>query len=843
VTIPDSVTTIGYGAFQSCTALTSVTIPDSVTTIEGYSFYYCTSLTYLTIPNSVTTIGDWAFTSCSSLTSVTIPGSVTIIGEGAFAGCTSITSIIIESGATIIGGEMFSGCTSLTSVIIPSSVTTIEYAPFSGCTSLTAIIVNVSNPNYASVDGVLYNKTITTLIQCPGGKIGDFTIPNSVTSIGDIAFSGCTSLTSVTIPISVTFIGGNAFYHCTSLTSVTIPNSITTIPGYAFYECVSLTSVTIPSSVTYIENGAFRDCASLTSISFLGFVAPVVSTPIISGIVWDDWIWGTGVGIEGHAYADSNFPAPGGDFYGLMMGAVLLGVPSPPTNFTATPGNSQVVLTWSTPTNDGGSTIINYTLYRSATSGGTYALIDSLSSLTFADTGLTNGQIYWYKVSAVNALGESPQAGPISVTPATIPTAPQNLAAVGGVGKVTLTWQAPSDPGGSTIVRFDIYRGLSEETILASPIGNVTGGILTYQDKDVTAITIYYYLVKAANAFGSSPASNIANGTTPAATVPEVPKNIAATPIAGMVTVTWQAPDSDGGSAITGYNLYRSTIFDGSYSLIASLSGLTHTDIGLTNGQTYWYKVSAVNAIGEGANCTAVSVIPYTTPNAPTGLTAIPGNAQVMLSWIAPADDGSSAIDHYVIYRDGADVAHPTTTTVTISGLMNGHSYSFTVAAHNLAGISAQSTAASATILNMPSAPQALTAMATSDKATLTWQAPSNNGGTVILSYQIYRSIGEGTYSQIGQVNGSVLTYVDTSVTAGTTYSYYVIAVNSIGAGAQPTSQSVTTPTDNNLLYASIGIVMVLVVIIGAFWYTRSKKKTPPQTPPQSPPQEPPKSS
>ena len=116
------------------------------------------------------------------------------------------------------------------------------------------------NSAYSSVDGVLFNKSQTTLIQYPGGKAGSYTIPNSVTSIGFAAFAGCTSLTSVTIPNSVTSIGGYAFSGCTSLTSVTIPNSVTSIGDATFSGCTSLTSVTIPNSVTSI--GEFCECGS-----------------------------------------------------------------------------------------------------------------------------------------------------------------------------------------------------------------------------------------------------------------------------------------------------------------------------------------------------------------------------------------------------------------------------------------------------------------------------------------------------------------------------------------------------------------------------------------------------
>ena len=239
ITIPDSVTRIGWSAFENCTSLTSVTIPNSVTDIGDDAFLGCTSLTSITIPDSVTEICYNAFAYCTSLTSITIPESVKSICGGAFSGCTSLTSITIPDSVTSIGGAFY-GCTSLTSIAIPYGVTNIDYGTFEDCESLTSI-----------------------------------TIPDSVSSIGDHAFKGCTSLTSITIPDSVTEIGRIAFNGCTSLTSITIPDSVTSIGDLAFYACTSLTSITILGSVTSIGDYAFYGCTSLTSITIPGSVASI----------------------------------------------------------------------------------------------------------------------------------------------------------------------------------------------------------------------------------------------------------------------------------------------------------------------------------------------------------------------------------------------------------------------------------------------------------------------------------------------------------------------------------------------------------------------------------------
>ncbi len=166
----------------------------------------------------------------SSITSVIIEDGVTSIGNFAFRYCRSLTSVTIPNSVTSIGKEAFYDCRSLTSVMIPNSITSIGDHAFSNCSSLTSIDVVSENPNYSSVDGVLFNKDKTELIHYPIGNARiEYTIPNSVTSIGDCAFYSCRSLTSVTIPNSVTSIGNQAFDGCGSLTSVMIPNSVTSI--------------------------------------------------------------------------------------------------------------------------------------------------------------------------------------------------------------------------------------------------------------------------------------------------------------------------------------------------------------------------------------------------------------------------------------------------------------------------------------------------------------------------------------------------------------------------------------------------------------------------------------
>jgi len=190
----------------------------------------------------------------------TIPNSVTGIGKEAFRDCYGLTSVTIPNSVTTIKAFAFSHCGSLKSVMIPNSVTDIDSNVFFICNNLTAINVETNNPNYCSVEGVLFNKDKTTLIQYPVGKQGTYTIPDCVRIVGNGAFEWCSGLTSVTIPDSVTYIGCDTFAHCTSLTSVTIGNGVTNIRYNAFDRCNGLKSVTI-SKHCRIENNSFpKNC-------------------------------------------------------------------------------------------------------------------------------------------------------------------------------------------------------------------------------------------------------------------------------------------------------------------------------------------------------------------------------------------------------------------------------------------------------------------------------------------------------------------------------------------------------------------------------------------------------
>ena len=284
--IPSTVTSIEQYAFHGCNGLTSITIPEGITTIGRLAFSECNSLTNVTIPSSVTSISASAgsFSSCSNLESIIvnpsnknfnstdgilytknmsillqypagkkgdtfeIPYGVTKLGRSSFHGCYRLTNISIPDSVTTINSNAFTG-TSLKIVTIPSSVTTIFGGPFASCVNLTSIEVDSKNKNFTSIDGVLFNKNITKLIQFPAGKNCDhYSIPDTVFTIDTYSFE-MSNITNITIPDNVKNIETNAFLGCNNLESVTYQGmSNPNISGNVFNQCYSLKFICVPLS-------------------------------------------------------------------------------------------------------------------------------------------------------------------------------------------------------------------------------------------------------------------------------------------------------------------------------------------------------------------------------------------------------------------------------------------------------------------------------------------------------------------------------------------------------------------------------------------------------------------
>lgn len=289
MTIPQSVTSLGSAAFSGCSNLEYVSLPNSITKIEDNLFYECSKLTSVVLPNTITSIGSSAFWGCKNLTKLVIPDSVTEIGHSAFLYCGNLESIKLSENLKTIGYRAFWTCSSLKSIIIPNSVTAIGGECFSNCPVLTSITIGNSvkeigraafnNPmnkvNISSIDswcGIKFEESqanplyFAHHLYLNGNEVTNLEIPETVTSISDYAFVGCTGLKTVSIPTSVTAIGSHAFEK-SGITSIDVPNSVKSIGTYAFANCEELQTAVIPNSIVEIPKCLFQNSSKLKKVS------------------------------------------------------------------------------------------------------------------------------------------------------------------------------------------------------------------------------------------------------------------------------------------------------------------------------------------------------------------------------------------------------------------------------------------------------------------------------------------------------------------------------------------------------------------------------------------------
>ncbi|HEV2318574.1 MAG TPA: leucine-rich repeat domain-containing protein [Verrucomicrobiae bacterium] len=242
----DSIAITGYNGPGG-----AILIPDTidhlpVVRIGDGAFAHRTSITSVVVPDTVTDIGEDAFTGMdvhSGLTALKLGRNVSRIGPGAFSGCDQLKTILIPDSVRTIGAGAFVFCSTLTHIYIPAGVTNIEDGAFNACFGLESITVDAGNPAYCSGDGVLYNRNRTRLLQFPGGKAGDFVIPDSVKNIAHFALWNCPNLTSVRIPEGITEIGDEEFAACRSLSTVIVPASVRHIGQNAFNSCLSMRGI------------------------------------------------------------------------------------------------------------------------------------------------------------------------------------------------------------------------------------------------------------------------------------------------------------------------------------------------------------------------------------------------------------------------------------------------------------------------------------------------------------------------------------------------------------------------------------------------------------------------
>ena len=504
-------------------------------------------------------------------------------------------------------------------------------------------------------------------------------------------------------------------------------------------------------------------------------------------------------------------------------------VPDAPTGLVATAVSpTQINLVWSAPSNDGQSSITGYKIEYRIGSGSYSVLVlnTANTSTTYSHTGLTTDQTYTYHVYAINSVGTSASSSEASATPTssssgTNPGAPTGLSAVpASPTQVNLSWSPPANTGGYPITGYKIeYRvGSGSYSTLVS---NTASASTAYSHTGLTTGQVYIYRVYAITSFGTGtqPSSEAVAQpqSSSALTAPGIPTGITATPVSStQINLSWTAPSSNGGSAITGYKIEVKS-GSGSYSTLVSNTANTATaysHTGLVTGTTYSYRVYAINSIGTGSASSEASATPTssssaTVPSAPTSLTVTSvSSTQNNLSWAAPSSNGGYPIVGYKIeYRIGSGSYNTlvsntasTATAYSHTGLGAGQVYVYRISAINDVGTSAASAESSITTpsssSNIPGSPIGFTATAASPtQVNLSWSPPTNNGGSAVTGYKIEVKKGTESYETlVSNTQSTATSFSHTGLTKGSIYYYRVSAINAAGTGSA--SEASATPKE-----------------------------------------------
>ena len=493
-------------------------------------------------------------------------------------------------------------------------------------------------------------------------------------------------------------------------------------------------------------------------------------------------------------------------------------VPGAPTSLTATAsGTSTIDLSWTAPSNDGGSAISGYRIEVSSDGGSSWIdlVADTDDTNTTYEDRFPVGTTRHYRVSAINANGTGAAS---NVATLTVPGAPTGLTATAsGTSTINLSWTAPADDGGASISGYRIEVSSDGGSSWIDLVVDTDDTNTTYEDR-VPAGSTRHYRVSAINSVGTGAASNVDDATTDDATttVPGAPTGLTATASGtSTINLTWDAPSNDGGASISGYRIEVSSNGGTSWTnLVGNVGSTTYAHTGLDAGTTRHYRVSAINAVGTGTASNVDDATTGTTvPGAPTNLSATAsGSTTIDLAWNAPTSDGGSSITGYKIevssdatsWSDLVANTNSTGRTYSHTGLTAGDTRHYRVSAINSVGTGAASNVDDATTddaaATVPGAPTSLTATPSgTTRIDLSWTAPTDNGGSDISGYRIEVSSNGGTSwtNREGNTGSSTTTYSHTGLSAGTTRHYRVSAINSVGTGTASNVDNATTDDDD----------------------------------------------
>lgn len=805
-------------------------------TSTGYNFLYLgtfaggyqstitlptTASNYTTCTNKLNSVSSGSYTSTY--------GSFSLVPNTGFS--TPIISIDCStylntagSSFTSIGKFLvqYSGGTTLGTPATLNSFTTggtfgngYQAIGASGSKTLTSFGVSV-NPNATGsqvaltyIDGLSTGTSYTDPTCYDTTTFGDFVITR-ITAAGAVtftlgAFPGITAGTRTGTVVVPPRNNGTiyALQHATDGTAATAKVLTIASTGTATVTSVTGVSLTNPinriapqtSPGTTIKMGSLNSGSASYYYHLNGSTAAMtqVSTFTTSGgFSRPELLW---------AMADNT---DGSDFYARSSSTGIIRVatstapqaPAAPAAPTAVRGDASATVSWVAPANNG-SAITSYSLDYSSNSGSTWTnwsttLAAGATSETV--TGLTNGTAYVFRMTATNSIGTSANSSSsTAVTPAALPGAPTLGTLTPGAANVALTWTAPANTGGFAITDYTIeYSSNSGSTWTAFAHTASTSTSITVTG--LTNGTSYVFRVKAVTSIGTGTAS----ATSAAQLVAAAPGQPNAPTISNgntQATATWTAPASNG-CAITAYKIEYSSNSGSTWTVFSSsVSTLSSTVTGLTNGTAYVFRVSASNCMGFGAaSAASTSVTPNPTPAASSTLTVTgAGSSTVTLNWTAVVS--SPAVSDYLVeystdggvtwstYNDGTS----TTTSATLTGLTVGQNYNFRVSAVNSVGVGTPSgSSASVAVATVPATPSVTptVTVAPGNTATVTWTNPTD-GGSALTSVDIqYSSNGGSTWTTFGGAVSLTGTSVVTGLTSGQTYVFRVRGNNFFGAGA-----------------------------------------------------------
>ena len=500
-------------------------------------------------------------------------------------------------------------------------------------------------------------------------------------------------------------------------------------------------------------------------------------------------------------------------------------LPSAPNNPSASVDVGSAEISWTVPTSDGGASIDGYTATAYDANGDVagfcgYTGNNPLGIMSCIIFGLSAGADYIFKITAHNGLGNGPPSS--SVGPLTLPdlpSAPNNPSASVDVGSAEISWTVPTSDGGASIDGYTAtaYDANGDVAGFCGYTGNNPLGIMSCIIFGLSAGADYIFKITAHNGVGDGPpSSSVGPLTLP--DLPSAPHDVTVTGGSGSVEISWTIPTSDGGASIDGYSVTAYDI-DGNVVGICGFTGNNPSAImsciisGLINGLSYFFKVSAHNGVGDGPQSgSAGPVVPADVPSAPNGSSVTGGAGSASVSWTIPTSDGGASIDGYTVtaYDSNGDPAgscdytgnNPTgTMSCTISGLTNGSSYSFEITAHNRVGDGPASSPPAALVpLDLPSAPNSVTASADLGAVTISWTIPDTDGGASIDGYSVtaYDVNGNvaGSCSYTGNDPRGAMNCTVSGLSNGSTYSFEVKAHNSLGNGAPASPADVVTTPD-----------------------------------------------